>query len=128
MSNSTKPIHVLRSLLRQVRPGRPLQDAVPTTTTSSSSSTTTTTTTTTQAFILQQYRANQGVECPEKVSRLRQLAFDFLTLRQDIQERERLYELDASAETLLSPQEMSRRAAARAGLALPENEPKQQSR
>mmetsp|Transcript_26051 Transcript_26051/g.39431 ORF Transcript_26051/g.39431 Transcript_26051/m.39431 type:complete len:112 (+) Transcript_26051:29-364(+) len=41
----------------------------------------------------------------------------------DLQERKRLFKLDTSAENQLSPKEMSRRAAARAGLQLPKLDP-----
>ena len=113
MASATKPIHVLRSLLRHLKTGLP-QDAAATTTASPAAATPT------QAFVLQQYRVYQSVESSEEASRLRQLAADFLVLRRELKAREHLYELDASAETALSPKEMSRRAAARAGLQLPD--------
>ena len=116
MSTATKPIHVLRSLLRQLKTGLP-KDAT------AAAQATTTTSGPTQAFVLEQYRAHQRIECQNEASRLRQLAAEFLVLRSDINAREHLYDLDASAETVLSPQEMSRRAAARAGLALPDLDP-----
>ena len=47
------------------------------------------------------------------------LAQNYLQLQQDLAERARLYELDTGAEQVLTAKEMSRRAAARAGLALP---------
>lgn len=47
------------------------------------------------------------------------MAETFHSLQQDLVERGRLYRLDASAEAVLSPREVSRRAAARAGLQLP---------
>ena len=54
---------------------------------------------------------------------LRKLAYEFMILRQDIDERSRLQRMDTGAENQLSPMEMSRRAAARAGLQLPELDP-----
>lgn len=117
MSTATKPIHVLRSLLRNLKTRLP-QDASAAPTASAVAAARPT-----QAFVLEQYRAHQRVECPDEASRLRQLAAEFLVLRGDINQRERLYDLDASAETQLSPREMSRRAAARAGLALPDLDP-----
>jgi len=48
-----------------------------------------------------------------------EIASDYNTLLSDLNERKRLYELDASAENVLGGKEMSRRAAARAGLQLP---------
>lgn len=44
---------------------------------------------------------------------------NYVQLLRDLAERERLYQLDAGAEQTLSPKELSRRAAARAGLQLP---------
>mmetsp|Transcript_30461 Transcript_30461/g.65367 ORF Transcript_30461/g.65367 Transcript_30461/m.65367 type:complete len:128 (+) Transcript_30461:262-645(+) len=54
---------------------------------------------------------------------LHKLAYEYLILRQDIDERLRLQRLDTGAENQLSPKEMSRRAAARAGLELPKLNP-----
>lgn len=51
------------------------------------------------------------------------LAYEYLTLRQHMDERKRLQQLDSGVETKLSPREMSRRAAARAGLQLPDLDP-----
>ena len=60
---------------------------------------------------------------PEKVDALRKMAFEYYTLREDIAERSRLHEMDTGAEVQLSAKEMSRRAAARAGLQLPDLNP-----
>ena len=49
----------------------------------------------------------------------RRIAYDFFILRKDLTERARLHELDQGADEKLSPKELSRRAAARAGLQLP---------
>ena len=51
---------------------------------------------------------------------LRNMAHDFYVLQSDLAERARLHELDAGADIKLSPKELSRRAAARAGLQLPD--------
>jgi len=48
------------------------------------------------------------------------LAIHYWQLQKDLAERARLYELDSGAEQVFTPQEMSRRAAARAGLQLPQ--------
>mmetsp|Transcript_10542 Transcript_10542/g.12084 ORF Transcript_10542/g.12084 Transcript_10542/m.12084 type:complete len:123 (+) Transcript_10542:191-559(+) len=45
---------------------------------------------------------------------------NYLQLKSDLKERKRLYDIDTGAENKLSPKELSRRAAARAGLKLPE--------
>jgi hypothetical protein len=44
---------------------------------------------------------------------------DFHRLRSDLAELARLHEIDTGAEEVLTPKEMSRRAAARAGLQMP---------
>mmetsp|Transcript_25573 Transcript_25573/g.37809 ORF Transcript_25573/g.37809 Transcript_25573/m.37809 type:complete len:125 (+) Transcript_25573:82-456(+) len=68
--------------------------------------------------VILQYRAAQSASSSE-VDQLRKMAYDFLSLKDDLAERARLHELDGGAEVKLSPKEMSRRAAARAGLQLP---------
>jgi hypothetical protein len=50
---------------------------------------------------------------------LRKVAYDFYTLQKDLAERARLYEMDMGAEKVLSPKQLSQRAAARSGLQLP---------
>jgi hypothetical protein len=68
--------------------------------------------------VLSEYRAAQ--HAPKEESQLLQkMAYDILTLKQDLKERGRLHELDGGVEVKLSPKEMSKRAAARAGLSLP---------
>jgi hypothetical protein len=57
---------------------------------------------------------------------LESFAKDYLRLRVDLEERSRLHALDRGAEKQLSPHEMSRRAAARAGLQLPDLDPQLQ--
>ena len=111
-----QPLHVLRALLRHLKTEQPKDLAkkapqndgvsVPT-----------------RAFVLQQYRASRNAP-PEETAHLRRLASDFLALKEDLKERKRLYELDTGAEQVLTPKEMSRRAAARAGLQLPDLNPK----
>lgn len=67
---------------------------------------------------MEQYKASQSA--PERQAvLLRKLAYDYSQLQRDLTERARLHEMDAGAEVKLSPMEMSRRAAARAGLQLP---------
>ena len=106
-SKTTPPIHVLRGILRLLKVKAEIAQS-------------NTTMPATQRYILDQYRANKLIESPDKVQQLRQLAFDYYSLQKDIEERGRLYELDAGAEEKLTPKELSRRAAARAGLQLPE--------
>jgi hypothetical protein len=105
----TAPLHVLRGILRRLKvKSDMINDA-------SNSAT--------RNYILEQYRASQSITSQEKVEELRNLAHHYYALKQDLAERERLQELDAGAEVKLSPKEMSRRAAARAGLALPDLNP-----
>jgi len=68
--------------------------------------------------VLSQYRKNASAP-PKRVVMLRKLAYDVLELNRDLRERARLHELDGGAEVKLSPAEMTRRAAARAGLQVP---------
>ena len=72
---------------------------------------------------MEQYRLNKAVSSPQKATELRKLAFDYFKLKTDLAERERLYEIDAGADNKLTPKELSRRAAARAGLQLPDLDP-----
>ena len=64
-----------------------------------------------QLYLLQLTRQDNNV--------VPQLAANYLQLQEDLAHRARLYQLDTSTEQVLTPQEMSRRAAARAGLQLP---------
>jgi len=71
--------------------------------------------------VLQQYKLYKDLSPTSiKAVQLRKMAFDYSKLKQDLKERGRLHELDGGAEIKLSPKELSRRAAARAGLQLPE--------
>lgn len=72
-------------------------------------------------YVLEQYRADTNE--PERAQELSKMAYEYMILRQDIDERCRLQKLDTGAENQLSPREMSRRAAARAGLELPKLNP-----
>jgi len=76
----------------------------------------------TRQFVLEQYRLNQSA--PEKEAEsLRKFAMNYSALLTDLQERKKLQDLDAGIEVQVSPKEMSRRAAARAGLQLPKLNP-----
>lgn len=106
MAGSKAPtLHILRGILRQLK------------------STSNPSHSTTRAFVLAQFRASQALSAKEQIAERRKLAWDFLSLKQDLAERERLQKIDTGAENKLSPREMSRRAAARAGLQLPELNP-----
>jgi hypothetical protein len=70
--------------------------------------------------LIAQYRAHAEIEMTStQAEQLRQQAFDFYRLRRDLAERTRLLAMDTGADQILSPREMSRRAAARTGLQLP---------
>eukprot|EP00980_Cylindrotheca_fusiformis_P012759 scaffold3118_cov64-Cylindrotheca_fusiformis.AAC.17 len=82
--------------------------------------------TSTQAFVLQQFRdsqTNTNTNKQQQEQQRRKLAMDYLVLKQELAERERLQRIDTGAEQQLSPREMSRRSAARAGLLMPELNP-----
>ena len=109
-SNSLPPLHVLRRILRQLKVKTDLVDN-------------TITPSGTRKYVLSQYRLYGPETSPEKLQELQKLAYEYYTLRADIAERSRLHHLDSGAEVQLSAKEMSRRAAARAGLQLPDLNP-----
>ncbi len=99
------PLHVLRGILRRLRHPPNAKGTAPPIT---------------RTYILSQYRAAQTVTSPDQVQRLRTIAQEYYNLQRGIAERAELHKLDMGAEDQLSPRELSRRAAARAGLQLPE--------
>ena len=110
--------HVLRGILRHLNKQPPAS----TTTTESQ---TEQILTTTQSFVLEKFRSSSSSTSPSSsqsslLFAKEKLARDYFMLKTDLAERERLQKLDTGAELQLSPKEMSRRAAARAGLQLPE--------
>eukprot|EP01083_Nonionella_stella_P108091 313939_1 len=119
-ASRTPPLHVLRGIIRHLRSTptqkMPISRSPPVAGIEASSD---------QlqspliGHVISQYRAAQSASSPES-DKLRKMAYDFLALKDDLAERARLHELDGGAEVKLSPMEMSRRAAARAGLQLPE--------
>jgi hypothetical protein len=78
-----------------------------------------------QRFVLAQYRQHKQhtPSCPQTQALLQQTALNYYHLKSDLKERDRLYKLDTGAEVQLTGTEMSRRAAARAGLQLPKLNP-----
>jgi hypothetical protein len=74
----------------------------------------------TTAFLMNQYRKHQSLAGSDAEAQ-RKLALDTYRLRRDLAEREFLHSMDTGAEEVLTPKEMSRRAAARAGLYMPES-------
>jgi hypothetical protein len=74
-----------------------------------------------RTLISQEYRSrSQATTISFQGKRLSNLACRYQELLGNLQERQRLYDLDKGAEERLSPKELSRRAAARAGLQLPD--------
>lgn len=82
---------------------------------------------TTRQFVLQKARQLQQQEHeqeqPSSSAQMRVVAESYAKLIEDLKERERLLRLDTGVENQLTPKEMSRRAAARSGLLLPELNP-----
>ena len=76
-------------------------------------------------LVLEVARSRQGsaAVATSNTNALQSFADTYAKLLEDLQERKRLQELDTGAEVQLSPKEMSRRAAARAGLQLPDLNP-----
>lgn len=64
----------------------------------------------------------QNQKQQHEVLLLQSIAMNTLRLRTDMMERIKLQSLDAGVEEVLTPKEMSRRAAARAGLYMPESD------
>jgi hypothetical protein len=140
-ASKTPPLHVLRRILRHIRTA-PKQEMPQSTKTSPgiiSSLEQSSTATGIEAplsssfkksswvmqryplakHVISQYRAAKDVP-PQQAKLLRKMAYDFHILKLDLRERETLHQLDGGAEVKLTPKEMSRLAARRAGLELPQ--------
>lgn len=124
-ASSTPPLHVLRGILRRIKPtsSHPASaltakavdiEAV----SGSASSGQDASEMTLREHVMAQYRFSASLP-PHRASVLRSAAYDFWMLKEDLAERDRLHKLDAGAEEQLGTMEQSRRAAARAGLQLP---------
>ena len=108
------PVHTLRSILRYIRSECPSSSLAIKTRTLTKENTINSL----RTFVLDRYR--NDTENNGEIKTSKHFAYNYSLLAKDLQERKRLYELDASAENTLSPLEMTRRSAARAGLQLPE--------
>jgi hypothetical protein len=121
MSTSQRipPLHVLRGILRRLKvQTERIKENSPVATRPTSGCCPI------RKFVLNQYRAtNYETTSPDKIQYLQRMAMEYYTLRNDLAERSRLHQLDTGAEMQLSPRELSRRAAARAGLYLPDLNP-----
>lgn len=131
-ASSTPPLHVLRGILRHIKSSpshKALAAASPSTSLPASAAAEGGRTSgqdlsevTLRDYVLAEYRKNVSVP-PQRGLMLRRIAYDYLVLKDDLTERARLHELDGGADTKLSPAELTRRAAARAGLQVPKLDP-----
>jgi hypothetical protein len=140
-TTKTPPIHVLRGMLRLLRtPDFPKEHLRATATKNDSSETdeaaaaaaANTKTSSgrrlneTQQMLMDQYRLSKTTMQKNDelhFKQLRLMAVHYHNLKVDLAERSRLYKLDTGAEKQLGGREMSRRAAARAGLQMPKLNP-----
>jgi len=111
--STTPPLHVLRGILRKINRSHDQSSL-----SASSSSSVDNATKSLKDHIIEQYRNGRSAS-PEKTKVLRKVAYDYYTVQKDLAERARLYDLDSGAEKLLTPKELSQRAATRSGLQLP---------
>lgn len=121
---TTPPLHVLRGILRHMKKTTvALETNGAAATTANASSPQSTNNSSSNELSLHQHVISQYKQSitasPQQAEHLRKIAYDYLNLKNDLAERGRLHELDAGADTQLSGMELSRRAAARAGLQLP---------
>ena len=116
---TTPPLHVLRGILRQLKSSHS-SNATSSTVQSATANAAATLNDqpTLQQHIISQYRQSKSL-APHKAKIQRQIAFDYYVLKQDLTERGRLHDLDQGSDEKLSPHELTRRSAARAGLQLP---------
>ena len=125
-ASSTPPLHVLRGILRHVK-SSPSHQALasasaPNTSRPQADGGKDMSEVTLRDYVLAEYRKNMSVP-PQRGAMLRRIAYDYLVLKDDLTERARLHQLDGGADTKLSPAELTRRAAARAGLQVPKLDP-----
>mmetsp|Transcript_2837 Transcript_2837/g.5911 ORF Transcript_2837/g.5911 Transcript_2837/m.5911 type:complete len:108 (+) Transcript_2837:88-411(+) len=99
VSKVRPPVHVLRGIIRHLKSRCKSSE---------------------NEFVLNRHREYAHLPASStEAARLRSVASDYLSLISDVEERRRLHDLDAGVEKKLDPKEMSRRAAARAGLQMP---------
>lgn len=115
---STPPIHVLRGILRLMKKSASASASAAPAATTAAAQSATNDQLTLHEHVMSQYRQSQSL--PSHEAKLqRQISYDYYVLKQDLTERARLHELDQGADEKLSPKELTRRSAARAGLQLP---------
>ena len=114
---TTPPLHDLRGILRHLKSSSSY-NATSSTVQSATANAAANDQPTLQQHIISQYRQSKSLP-PHKAKIQRQIAYDYYILKQDLVERGRLHDLDQGADEKLSPHELTRRSAARAGLQLP---------
>lgn len=124
-SNSTPPLHVLRGILRLMKKSAPSNSTYPAV--HHGSTLRTEPQLTLRQHIMSKYRLSRSLP-PREADIQQQIAYDFYILKRDLKERARLHEMDQGADEKLSPKELSRRAAARAGLQLPKLDSEEEAR
>ena len=115
-----KPLHVLRGIFRTLKTPLLSEDLVRKSTAPSVNRSNKVRINETTAFLIRQYRMAETLTSDVEREKMRKMATEFYQLRRDVAARGELYALDAGADQVLTPHETSRRAAARAGLQLPE--------
>ena len=116
---SRQPRHVLRSLLRLVKtPPLPKELLQKNATTQSHHINNI------RSLVVQEFRSRSALDSDTANSAAKKmtlLSSRYLELLENLEKRQQLYDLDRGAEEQFTPKELSRRAAARAGLQLPED-------
>lgn len=113
-----KPLHVLRGIFRLLKTPVLSESLLKKSTSANRSNQWRSNEST--AYVMRQYRKAATVTSDAEREKLHKMAMEFYQLRRDIAARGELYAMDAGADQILTPHETSRRAAARAGLQLPE--------
>jgi hypothetical protein len=116
LTATTPPLHVLRGLLRRLR----TPPLAPDLTKRQQQFVEHHRISPTATYVLEQYRANVNSTDPLVKQKLRKMAVDAARLADALSERKKLYAMDAGAEEQLTGTELTRRAAARAGLLPPD--------
>jgi hypothetical protein len=122
MVAQSNALHVVRGLYRLLKTPR-LSEELAAKASNRMASLTFTRTNESTRFLMERYRSASKAAAvalsDTERERLRKLAEDYYFLKRDLVSRAELHALDAGADTILTPMETSRRAAARAGLQLP---------
>jgi hypothetical protein len=116
--SSRQPRHILRSILRLVKtPPLPKELLLKHSANQAQYNNNV------RSLLLREYRSQQAMTENSKETKTKdttRLMMRYQEMLSNLNERQKLYDLDQGAEEQFSPKELSRRAAARAGLQLPE--------